>query len=217
MVARPSQPLEPYVLLHALTFPLMGPHNAISVLSTIVDNTDIALCGPINGKVRACNSTYGSNGWLGLATIWLTSGTKHIYQGTAKVNDTYFNTSTYNSPVAKRHVLCQEIGHTFGLGHIKNQASCMNDLFGLFSTAYQSPNKHDYDQLASIYAHLDPPSSPAGTGNGRGNGAADNEPTDALPPGAGPEHGDIFERDLGNGRTMITVVTWVQSGAAGQR
>jgi hypothetical protein len=43
-------------------------------------------CRPTSGRVEVCNSTYGNNGWLGIAQIWA-SGT-HITQGVVKVNDT---------------------------------------------------------------------------------------------------------------------------------
>src|SRR5262245_13693975 len=45
-------------------------------------------CRPTSGRVEVCNATYGSNGWLGVAQIWLSGG--HITQGTVKINDTYF-------------------------------------------------------------------------------------------------------------------------------
>ena len=47
----------------------------------------------VSGTTQVCNSSYGNNGWLGLASINLTGGT-HITQGSAKMNDTYFNTAT---------------------------------------------------------------------------------------------------------------------------
>ena len=53
-------------------------------------------CAMVAGTVQVCNRTYGNNGWLGLASINLSGG--HITQGFAKMNDTYFNTATYNNP-----------------------------------------------------------------------------------------------------------------------
>jgi hypothetical protein len=81
------------------------------------------------------------------------------------MNDTYFNTSTYNKPAWRAMVMCQEIGHIFGLGHQNegfyhlNRGTCMdytddparNDGAG----DNQHPNAHDYDMLEEIYAHLD--------------------------------------------------------------
>jgi len=119
-------------------------------------------CTMIAGKIRSCNAAYGSNGWLGLASINITGGV-HITQGSSKMNDTYFNTSTYNNPNEKLHVMCQEIGHTFGLGHTSEDGSSQNTCMDYFSntgtnatsTLSTRPNQHDFDMLASIYAHLD--------------------------------------------------------------
>ena len=72
-------------------------------------------CSPVSGTVQVCNKTYGWNGWIGLAQIWISGS--HITQGVAKMNDTYFNLATYNNPNEKLHVMCQEVGHTFGLDH----------------------------------------------------------------------------------------------------
>ena len=118
-------------------------------------------CHPAAGKIRACNYAFGKNGWLGRAQIWLLGS--HITQGTAKVNDSYFDTPTYNNANAKQHVICQEVAHTFGLDHqrSKRAKSCMNDFFGLFDPAYAHPNQHDFDQLVSIYSHLDSSSTVA--------------------------------------------------------
>ena len=72
-------------------------------------------CTPPSGKVEVCNYTYGFNGWLGVAQIW-TSG-DYIVQGSVKLNDSYFNSSTYNTAGWKLLVTCQEVGHTIGLSH----------------------------------------------------------------------------------------------------
>ena len=116
----------------------------------------------VSGTTQVCNSTYGNNGWLGLASINITGGV-HITQGSAKMNDTYFNTSTYNNDNEKRHVMCQEIAHTFGLDHQSTDGSSQNSCMDYFSntgvnavsTASTRPNKHDFDELNIIYAHLD--------------------------------------------------------------
>lgn len=108
----------------------------------------------ILGTTHVCNDEYGKNGWLGLARIWVASD-GHIEAGVALMNDSYFQESgsVYNDPIAWRHVLCQEIGHTFGLAHqgSPKKQSCMNDRWGLFDTAFEGPNQHDYDTLNEIY------------------------------------------------------------------
>jgi hypothetical protein len=118
--------------------------------------------------VEVCNATYGNNGWLGLAQIWLSG--RHITQGVAKMNDTYFNRDRYNTPAWRQMVMCQEVGHTFGLDHQNensgnaNLGTCMdytNDPDGGAGGASANdpsneyPNQHDYDQLQTIYTHLD--------------------------------------------------------------
>lgn len=109
-------------------------------------------CPMVSGQIRVCNAAYGNNGWLGLATIGIDPN-GHIDRGTAKVNDSYDWYWTFEE---KNHVMCQEIGHIFGLGHTSvdgsSQQTCMD-----YSTdiASQWPNQHDYDQLAIIYSSVD--------------------------------------------------------------
>lgn len=110
-------------------------------------------CRAVAGQVRSCNAAYGNNGWLGLASINLDSQ-GHISRGTSKMNDSY---STYfASQDERRHVMCQELGHTLGLGHTSedgsSQSTCMDYSQSPSSTA---PNKHDYDQLLAQYGHTD--------------------------------------------------------------
>lgn len=132
------------------------------LLTSIIAGTSNKRCSMVAGTTQVCNGTYGKNGWLGLASINLTGGV-HITQGTAKMNDTYFNTSTYNNPNEKLHVMCQEVAHTFGLGHTSEDGSSQNTCMDYFSntganatsTLSTKPNKHDFDQLNLIYGHLD--------------------------------------------------------------
>ncbi len=109
-------------------------------------------CRPTSGRVEVCNARYGTNGWLGLAQIWLSGG--HISQGVAKMNDSYF---MYQSE--QLHVMCQEVGHTFGLGHTSEDGSSQNTCMDYYQNKSDndmtstSPNAHDYSQLDSIYSH----------------------------------------------------------------
>jgi len=120
----------------------------------------------IAGKIHVCNAAYGKNGWLGLARIWLASD-GHIEAGVALMNDSYMleSGSLYDDPNARRHVLCQEIGHTFGLDHqgSPKKQSCMNDRWGLTDPSFVGPNQHDYDTLDEIYG------SSSGDAEGGGN------------------------------------------------
>lgn len=134
-----------------------------SVLDTAIvsGGTKARNCRATLGRVEVCNSKYGNNGWLGIAQIWISG--LHIVQGITKVNDTYFNTSTYNSTAWRNLVMCQEVGHTLGLDHQdedfnnSNLGSCMD--YTSNPGTNQHPNKHDYDELELIYAHFDPTTS----------------------------------------------------------
>jgi hypothetical protein len=170
-------------------------------------------CRPTAGRIEVCNNTYGNNGWLGLATIWTVSGTTHIGQATTKVNDTYFNTAQYNTAAWRRLVMCQEVGHDFGLDHQDenfdnaNLGTCMDytdDPDGPPSNEH--PNAHDYEQLESIYAHLD--------GGGGGKPCNPNKPgcqpnVGNAPPfsQASRARGDLYVDDVPGGH-RITHVFW---------
>jgi hypothetical protein len=110
-------------------------------------------CAATTGFLRSCNAAYGNNGWLGLASINLDSR-GHITKATSKVNDSY--SSYFADPDQRKHVMCQELGHTIGLDHTSedgsSQGTCMDYSDSPDSTA---PNQHDYEQLAEQYAHLD--------------------------------------------------------------
>lgn len=215
-----------------------------SVLDTTIvpgSVTNKKLCTPPNGRVEVCNERYGFNGWLGLAGIWVNSAS-HITKGYVKLNDTYFNTSTYNTPAWRHLVTCQEIGHTFGLSHTDetfnnpNQGTCMdytNDPDGGAGGASptdpsnEHPNQHDYDQLVTIYTHLDSTttvssSAPTGPGGGNGNGngslaAAAGLDEHGLPAWASPANGDVYITELGNGEKRIVHVFWIPAGLPGAR
>jgi hypothetical protein len=132
------------------------------VLTAVVAGTSNRRCAMVAGTTQVCNGKYGNNGWLGLASINITGGT-HITQGSAKMNDTYFNTATYNNPNEREHVMCQEVAHTFGLDHQSEDGSSQNTCMDYFSntganagsTVSTKPNAHDFQQLGIIYQHLD--------------------------------------------------------------
>jgi len=118
-------------------------------------------CRPTSGRVEVCSASYGNTGWLGVAQIWVSG--KHITQGTVKLNDYYFGQgSQYNTTSWRELVTCQEIGHTLGLDHQdtnfdnKNLGTCMDYTSNPDGPpANTDPDKHDYDELVTIYTHLD--------------------------------------------------------------
>jgi hypothetical protein len=200
--------------------------------SSVLDTTKVAggttrsTCRPTDGRVEVCNYTYGKNGWLGVAQVWVSGS--HIVQGTTKVNDTYFNTARYDTSAWRRLVMCQEVGHTLGLDHQdetrdnRNLGSCMdytNDPDGgaggasATDPSNEHPNQHDYNQLVTIYSHTDlrttvggtsaastlPPAANQGAFNRRDEwGRKIRESRD--------EHVALYVRDFSGGAKLFT---WV--------
>lgn len=195
-------------------------------------------CSSAKGVIEVCSSRYGYNGWLGIAGITVSGS--HITKAYTKLNDSYFETSTYNTPAWRELVVCQEIGHDFGLDHQDetfdnaNLGTCMdytNDPDGgaggasASDPANTAPNQHDFDELEAIYAHLDSTTTvgsaaPTGPGRGNGNGAAASAAAldeHGLPPWASPRNGDVYVTDLGNGQRLIVHVFWIPPGLPGAR
>lgn len=170
-------------------------------------------CRPTAGRLEVCNDTYGQNGWLGLAQIWLSGD--HISQGTAKMNDTYFALPQYNTADERNHVMCQEVGHLFGLGHTSEDGTSQNTCMDYSQSPTSTrPNQHDYDMIASIYAHLDSGSGGGGCkGRNCANGAGLPD-SDMSNPGEWGQlvrsegRSAIYERDFGNGNRVVTFVVW---------
>lgn len=207
--------------------------NASVLKNEIVAGTSNTNCDPTLGKIEVCNGGYGDNGWLGIAQVWAYRGKDgHIAQGVVKLNDTYFAVAPYNSSAWRNFVMCQEVGHTFGLDHQDenftngNLGTCMdytNDPTGTLGTNgtlnNERPNQHDLDQLASIYSHVNGTSGGGGGGKGGGKGKPANVGNVTL---NGPaEWGQAvaqdaqgrnskFIRNLGNGIEVITHVLWVE-------
>lgn len=174
------------------------------------------LCRPTSGRVEVCAAKYGRRGWLGIATIWVVGD--HIVQATAQMNDTYFDREPYNTPAWKRLVMCQEVGHTFGLDHQDeafdnpNLGSCMDytsDPDGPPSNEH--PNAHDYDQLDTIYAHQDD-STTVGSGTSDDSAGSGHSPEDWGRVVKRDAHGkpSVYERDRGGGRKAFTFVIWAE-------
>ncbi|MDO8492983.1 MAG: hypothetical protein Q7S19_00335 [bacterium] len=187
-----------------------------SVLDTVVvaGTSNPKNCRATLGRIEVCNSKYGSNGWLGIASVW-TNG-EHIVQATTKLNDSYFVKPAYNKPEWKAFVMCQEVGHVFGLNHQDedfnnpNLDTCMDYTSNPLSN--QHPNQHDYDMLDTIYAHLDSTNTSSQTAFSQGAsdvvnhddpkswGKSIKNSADGRP--------SLYVRDLGNGKKVFTHVIW---------
>lgn len=190
-----------------------------SVLNTtiVAEGARSKNCRPTSGRVEVCNGTYGNNGWLGVAQIWLSGA--HITQGTVRVNDSYFNTPTYNTTAWRNLVMCQEVAHTFGLDHQDenfsnpNLGTCMD--YTNNPSTNQHPNQHDYAQLEIIYAHLD---STTTVGQATLTGKMPPAMTDIDLRGPGQwgkrikgsraEGHSLYLLDFGHGHKVFTFVTW---------
>ncbi len=188
--------------------------NLSNVLDTLVvlGSTNPKNCKAISGRVEICNNKYGNNGWLGIASVWVNGG--HITQGTVKMNDSYFNTTKYNTPAWKNLVMCQEIGHTLGLDHQDenfenaNLGTCMD--YTNDPSTNQHPNQHDYDMLETIHSHLD---SEATIGQTSSSNRQEVDHSDPSTWGkeirnSSDGHGALYERDLGRGNKIFTFVIW---------
>jgi hypothetical protein len=178
-------------------------------------------CRPTAGRDEVCNASYGNTGWLGVAQIWLTTG-DHISQGTVKLNDYYFAMPQYNNINERQHVVCQEVGHTFGLAHQDESGISLNTCMDYYHNTSNSdtksthPNSHDYDELVTIYTHLDSFNSwsgPMGMPRAIAQGQFDTpdqwgQLVETTPDG----RESTFVRDFGGGYLLVTHVTWATLG-----
>ncbi len=181
-------------------------------------------CRPSSGTVQVCNGAYGYNGWLGLAQIWIDTN-NHILQGAVKVNDSYFNLATYNNWAEKQHVICQEVGHTFGLDHQDTSGASLNTCMDYYhntsdnDTKSTTPNAHDYYMLDSVIYVTTDSYSTLSTGAAA---AAKMPPAMSeldftseenwgrLVSGSKAEGFSVYELDFGHGHKIETMVTWAK-------
>jgi hypothetical protein len=199
-------------------------------------------CEPTSLQVVVCNGSYGSTGWLGIAQIWV-QGTQDIVQATTRLNDFYFRddpsyAAYYGTDQWRQFVMCQEVGHDFGLDHQDenfynpNLGSCMD--YTANPADNQHPNQHDFEQLGSMYISSGstggggktkkPGGGGGGGGGGRGKGQAGEFP-DGVPdvaqvrvpmdsPGQWGQlvrsNGRValYDLDLGFGNHIFTFVVW---------
>lgn len=193
--------------------------SASKVLDLAVVDTTVKTpqsCRPELGRVEVCNGWYGQNLWVGIARIWITEG-RHIVQGVSQMNDTYFSLPRYNTFAWRQLVLCQELGHTFGLDHQDEDfgnvplGTCMD--YSRDAEPNQHPDAHDYEQLEIIYRHLDAVTTVAPL-----PGAMTDVDYTNTPP---TQWGRVVDRDasgrpskyeldFGNGNKIVTFVHWAR-------
>jgi hypothetical protein len=201
--------------------------NSSTVLNTnvVAGGSNPKNCRATNGRVEVCNSKYGKNGWLGIAQVWVSGS--HITQGTVKLNDTYFSTAKYTSSAWRQFVMCQEIGHAFGLDHQdeafnnSNLGTCMdytdnparNDGVG----DNQRPNAHDYEQLIAIYGHYDVLSAIINSPASASASATVSDIDFSNPSTWGKAikndtsgRSSLHVRDLSKGQKLFTFVVWAE-------
>ena len=195
------------------------------VLTAIVGGQSNKHCSMVAGTTQVCDGNYGRNGCLGLASINIIDGT-HITQGSAKMNDTYFNTSTYNNPNEREHVMCQEVAHTFGLDHQSTDGTSLNTCMDYFSntganagsTLSTTPNQHDFDELGIIYQHLDSTTTVAALAALRASQGADinDDPGSwgELKRQSSNGRSSEYERFNRDGSSTLTHVFWTAEAAA---
>ncbi len=201
-----------------------GWTGAQPLLTAVVGGQSNRNCRMVSGTTQVCNANYGFNGWLGLATINITGGV-HITQGSAKMNDSYFASSTYNNPNEKQHVVCQEVAHTFGLDHQSTSGASLNTCMDYFSntganagsTLSTTPNYHDFEELATIYSHLDSTSTVSAAPV---TSRADIDITDdanswgMLVSQSQNGRSSTYERHNNDGSKTVTHVYWTQEAVS---
>ena len=168
-------------------------------------------CPMVAGQIRSCNAPYGFNGWLGLASINVSGG--HITQGTSKMNDSYLSSSSYNE-TNRQHVMCQEIGHDFGLDHQDESGADLNTCMD-YANALDNPkpNAHDYAMLESIYAHLDSTTTIGLSAFGSSESNEDPNSWGQLMSQSANGRSSTYVRDNGDGSRTYTHVFWTQERA----
>jgi hypothetical protein len=203
-------------------------------LTVVPGGTSPRACKGTSDRIEVCSENYGFNGWLGIAQIWISG--KHITKAVAKLNDSYMGPggfAPYNSWPWRMYVMCQEVGHDFGLDHQnedfnnRNTGSCMDYTNepsggGSWGPSNLTPNSSDTTVLQTMHAHADIESA-SSPRPGRGNGRSGE---DLPPPAMGQidfatpaqwgqlvrssanRRGQVYELDFGGGHRVITHVLW---------
>jgi hypothetical protein len=194
-----------------------NPNNPIRT-SVVAGSAHSKNCRPGTGLVEVCNASYGNNGWVGIATIWVNGC--HITKGSVKMNEYYFAQPPYTSSAWHQAVMSQEMGHTLGLDHQDEdfynadlldacgRGSSMD--YSADPTNNTTPNQHDYDELVIIYNHSDG-AAVAALGTPDDAGMALEDPSEwgqAIRFANG--RGILYERPIGPDQKIVTFVIWAR-------
>ncbi len=163
----------------------------------VVNGNDNRNCRGNAGRVEVCNRNFGNTGFIGIT--FLKTRDRHIKTAVAFMNDFYFSRGQ-NDPSLRLSVMCHELGHTIGLGHVRGRGSCMTQSVNHFPT---TPDRHDYDELEKIYEHTDDRTTIDG------ESVAGAEPAFNLSfPARGDSPPAITVEDLGGGWQQITIIDY---------
>ncbi|WP_265569960.1 hypothetical protein [Sphingomicrobium nitratireducens] len=211
-----------------------------------VTNAEVtsSLCPGIPGEVLVCSDHYSTDvGWVGIANIDYDPSTFHLLWATARINDSYFRDARYSSAYddegQREFVMCHEIGHTWGLGHLDeafynpNKGSCMDYTANAYGDGKRSkdnrdPGKVDYEVLLSTTMYGDLTSTKGGGKKGGGGRPGNLDPFQfrevgaVAPASAGKgRYGEIVGFDsegrpneyvkvINSRRAIRTFVTWAR-------
>jgi hypothetical protein len=182
-------------------------------------------CKETKGRIEVCNGFYGGESdnvfWLGITRI-LYDSQDHITAATVKLNDSYFVSGKYSRSDAKRHTMCHELGHAFGLDHAST-SSCMNDSEqAIFDNV--KPIRRDFRALEKKYDHRDRQcevtvgerdrdcgrgSRGASRSGASGEGFFDIETLPNAHTGPSGQHTRTVE-ELPDGQKVVTFISWVE-------
>jgi hypothetical protein len=162
----------------------------------------------VQGTVEVCNYNYGDTGWLGLTQIWIYRGGSHIAQGVVELNDYYFSGAggasyQYNNSAEQQHVVCQEVGHTFGLDHRDTSGASLDTCPTFAHQVVSSPvstSYANYTHTCRGTGHLDSFNSSSAPGNYFPGAKA------SFAPGTQVAKGEYVDH-LPDGGLLVTFIT----------
>ena len=121
-------------------------------------------CGSADDKIIICSETapcqkpcgpYADGNWRGWVGGHMNPETRHIQTSVLHLNDWWYS-DYYGFPadhVARKSIICHEMGHVFGMGHSTDPGStCLNHADGNFHDT--EPGPHDTEVLIATHGHL---------------------------------------------------------------